>query len=141
MKRKLALTAATVALSVGSLAGMTAPAATASPAAPATTAAAVPADSPVKQGHTMTKDAQGRKVAKVTFTQVTGHVVKGWIEKLSKDKICAQAIVKWYKGGKLRDTDLSEKVCRKGQKKYFSMRAGDKHHFNASDVWGGFKLS
>ncbi|GFE11954.1 hypothetical protein Sgleb_75930 [Streptomyces glebosus] len=80
-------------------------------------------------------------MAKVTFTQVNGHVVQGWLEKLSKDKTCAQVIVKWYKGGKLRDTDLSEKVCRKGQKKYFSMRAGDKHHFNASDLWVGYKLS
>ncbi|MFE1171331.1 hypothetical protein [Streptomyces sp. NPDC058773] len=140
MKRKLTFTAATAVLSMGSLAGVAAPAATAAPSAPATTAA-VQADGPVHQSDTMIKNVQGRKVAKVKFTKVNNRIVKGRVTKLSKDKTCAQALVKWYKGGKLRDTDLSKKVCRKGQTKHFSLRAGDKHHFKATRVKGGIRVS
>ncbi|GAU64989.1 hypothetical protein SSP35_01_03260 [Streptomyces sp. NBRC 110611] len=143
MKRKLALTTATAVIGVGGLVGV-APAATAAPSSPATTTAAAAAASSAQQSGTETfiTDAQGRKVAKIKYTTLNTRAAKGWVKKLSNDKICAQALVKWYKGGKVKDTDLSKKVCRKGKTHHFSLRAGDKpHFFTASKVKAGIRLS
>ncbi|MET9869566.1 hypothetical protein ABZZ16_26020 [Streptomyces sp. NPDC006386] len=64
----------------------------------------------------------------------TGDVVSGYVEDIKADGLCVQIEIRWYdSSGNVRDTDWSDVACPKGDKEWFSKRAGDDPYFNPAN--------
>ncbi|MFH9424597.1 hypothetical protein [Streptomyces sp. NPDC017529] len=77
-------------------------------------------------------ESANRSSASYHFNQLNGYGARGWVKDNANDGWCVQIMVRWYKNGQLRDTDLSARVCGKGRWASFSLTPGDRHHFKAS---------
>ncbi|OKI09384.1 hypothetical protein A6A06_01340 [Streptomyces sp. CB02923] len=66
------------------------------------------------------------------LSQINGYGARGWVKDNANDGWCVQIMIRWYKNGQLRDTDLSARVCGQGRWTSFSLTPGDRHHFKAS---------
>ncbi|MGW8378216.1 hypothetical protein [Streptomyces sp. ODS28] len=119
------------------LLGTAGPAAAESVAQPAPQAQQTQQSRQAQQGqqsrHSETKP-KARDDVSIVFKQHNTKGVKGALKKISSKKGCVRVVTVWYKKGKIKDTDTSKYVCKKGSKKNFSFKPGDKHRFKATKV-------